>query len=350
MKKLIKKTAGALLLGAAFTLCACGGKESAAAGESVSPAAVENTVADTAENEKKISVTAVIFPEYDWARELIAGEAGHVELTWLVDNGADLHSYNPSAKDIMTVTGSDVLIYTGGESTGWVDDLLRTAENKDMKVVNLLEVLGDRAKEEELLEGMEEEHEHGREEAHDHEEETEYDEHVWLSLKNAEILCDALTGALCEADPACADIFRKNNEAYRAKLQSLDARYAEAVKAGSRDCLLFGDRFPFRYLAEDYGLTCFAAFPGCSAETEASFETIAFLAGKKDELGLNCVMTLEGTDHRIAETIVKNTAAKTGQILTLDSLQSVTREEVLGGKTYLSAMEENLGVLTKALE
>ena len=274
----------------------------------------------------------------------------------LLDNGVDLHSYQPTADDIVKISDCDLFLYVGGESEGWVEDALKNSANKDRKVINLLDVLGDKVKSEEVVEGMQEEaHEHEESEAHEdgeaheHEHEEESDEHVWLSLKNAEVLVGAISNALQELDADNKEIYAANADAYMKKLSALDAEYQTAVDNASRKTVLFGDRFPFRYLADDYGLNYYAAFVGCSAETEASFETISFLAKKVDELKLPCVLTIEGKNHKIAETIVKNTAKKSQKILTMDSMQSTTSKDVASGTTYLSVMEKNLAVLKEAL-
>ena len=309
-----------------------------------------------ASDETRLRVVTTIFPEYDWVREILGDKADNAEVTMLLDNGADLHSYQPTADDIVKISECDLFIYVGGESDDWVDDALKNAANKNMKVVNLLEALGDSVKTEEVVEGMQEE-EHDHEDAdehddakeHDHEEEAEYDEHVWLSLKNAQTLCSAISGVLQQIDPDNKDTYAANASAYIKKLSALDADYQAAVDAAVCKTVLFGDRFPFRYLAEDYGLRYYAAFAGCSAESEASFETISFLAGKVDELNLPCVLTIEGVQHKIAETIVRNTAAKNQKVLMMDSMQSTTSKDAANGTTYLSVMERNLSVLKEAL-
>ena len=314
----------------------------------------------TASDETRLRVVTTIFPEYDWVREILGDKADNAEVTMLLDNGADLHSYQPTADDIVKISECDLFIYVGGESDDWVDDALKNAANKNMKVINLLEALGERVKTEEVVEGMQEEehdHDHDHEDAdehddakeHDHEEEAEYDEHVWLSLKNAQTLCSAISGVLQQIDPDNKDTYAANASAYIKKLSALDADYQAAVDAAACKTVLFGDRFPFRYLAEDYGLRYYAAFAGCSAESEASFETISFLAGKVDELNLPCVLTIEGVQHKIAETIVRNTAAKNQKVLTMDSMQSTTSKDAANGTTYLSVMERNLSVLKEAL-
>ena len=325
-------------------ICGCGTK---------APAAGENTPAETAASsapdtgaeesasEDPIKIVASVFPAYDWARNVI-GDAAGADLTLLVDSGVDLHSYQPSVEDILTISTCDLFIYVGGESDGWAADALAQAVNKDMVVINLLDELGSRAREEEIVEGMEAEEEE--------EEEGALDEHVWLSLKNAEVLTEAIEKALAGIDPENASAYEANLAAYTEKLSALDAAYAGAVEEASHDTVLFGDRFPFRYLTEDYGLKYYAAFAGCSAETEASFETILFLADKVDELGLSCILTIDGSDQKIAGTVAQTAKSGEPEILTLNSIQSITREDMEAGTTYLSVMEENLEVLKKALQ
>ena len=316
------------------------------------------------DNKNKLQVVTTIFPEYDWVQNVLGENPAEAEVTMLLDNGVDLHSYQPSAEDIMKISVCDLFIYVGGESDKWVQDALKEATNKNMIVINLLEVLGDSVKEEEVVEGMQEdEHDHedadhdedGHEDAdHDegghHHEELEYDEHVWLSLRNAEKLVSTISDAMKKCDPDHADVYEKNTKSYLERLEKLDGEYRKVVEAASVKTLLFGDRFPFRYFTDDYDLDYYAAFVGCSAETEASFETVIFLADKVNELSLHAVMAIEGTDHRIAETIVNNTNTKDQKILTLDSMQSTSMKDAQNGITYLSVMEKNLEVLKEALQ
>lgn len=551
MKKYILMMMSVLLM--AFALTACG-------------STVKNE--DSTGESDKISVVTTIFPEYDWVKEII-GDSENVEITMLLNNGVDLHSFQPTADDILKIASCDMFIYVGGESDGWVEDALAEATNKDMKLINLLEVLGDTVKAEEMKEGMQEsehehehEHSHGKEvstfednevedrsladwegewqsgyplvldgsldkafeikaeesgkmtaeeykeyyktgyktdysnitikgdnvsftdkdgkttssdykyvgyyiqdwssgtraamyrfealdgkggapkfiefndhmiepekaehfhirmsnesfdaipdpetywptfypsnlspeevceelaahgkhkekedehdhedadehdhedaDEHDHEDadehdhehehehgEVEYDEHVWLSLRNAQILCQKIADTLAEIDSANADKYQANVKAYIEKLASLDEEYKTAVSDGTQKTILVGDRFPFRYMVDDYGLDYYAAFVGCSAESEASFETITFLSGKTDELKLGAILKIESSDGKIAETIKDNTAEKNQQILTLDSMQSVTSEDVEKGATYLSIMTSNLETLKEALK
>ena len=336
MKKRIVMIAAAVLLCVTLCLTACGGGESGSEGTS----------------KGNLKVVTTIFPEYDWVNQILGEKAADAEVTMLMDNGVDLHSYQPTAQDMIKISDCDVFVYVGGESDQWVENALKEAKNKDMVVINLLDALGSGAKEEEVVEGMQEEEEHDHEESGEHgeEEEAEYDEHVWLSAKNASVLCGAITDGLSKADPDNAETYKKNLAAYQTKLSALDKDYQKAVAAASQKTLLFGDRFPFRYLTDDYGLTYYAAFVGCSAETEASFETINFLSKKIDELKLKTVLTIEGADHRIAETVIQNTKSKNQKILTLDSMQSTTAKDIENGTTYLSVMEKNLATLKEALQ
>ena len=304
---------------------------------------------ETKPEENKIRITAAIFPAYDWTRVILGENPADAELTLLVDNGVDLHSYQPSVEDILTIHNADLFIYTGGESDKWITEALESAEAGPAHVIKMLDAIGEAAKEEEYVEGMQQDHEHEHE--HEHEEaEAEYDEHVWLSLTNAMTITDTIAKELAALDPGHADLYQANAAAYKEKLSDLDTAYRDTVGTATAKTLIFGDRFPFRYLTEDYGLDYYAAFSGCSAETEASFETISFIADKVDELKPGAVLTIDGSDKRVAETIVRNTKTGDHPILILNSMQSVSLEDVRKGVTYLSVMEENLDVLKKALE
>ena len=331
MKKFITIIAAAALAVGIFS--ACGTQKNAA----------------TEQEKARLKIVTTIFPEYDWVNEILGDNKADVTL--LLDNGVDLHSYQPTAEDILKISECDMFIYVGGESDEWAEDALKEAKNKNMKVVNLLEALGETVKEEEVKEGMqEEEHEHEENGEHKEHEEPEYDEHVWLSLKNTQTLVTKIADTLSQTDAKNAASYKSNANAYNQKLARLDDEYRSAVNAASAKTLLFGDRFPFRYLVDDYGLDYYAAFAGCSAETEASFETILFLAKKIDELGLKSITQIESADGRIAETIKQNTASKNQQILTLDSMQSTTSKDISNGASYLTIMQKNLAVLTEALK
>lgn len=303
----------------------------------------------------KYQIVCTIFPEYDWVKQIIGESAEQFELTMLLADGVDLHSYQPTAEDILKIATCDLFICVGGESDKWTEDALKEKSNKNRKVVKLLEVLGDHAKEEELVEGMQPEHEEDghdedvhEEDGHDHED-MEYDEHIWLSLQNAEICVKNLSEAIQAMDTAGKEVYAANTEQYLKQIEALDGEYREAAAQGSKDTLVFADRFPFRYMMEDYGLNYYAAFAGCSAETEASFETIIFLAEKLDELALENVIVTETSDWKIAQTVINTTKSKTQGILIMDSMQSITRKDAKAGVTYLSVMETNLNVFREAL-
>ncbi len=504
-----------------------------------SSGSIEESAAQTenTSDSEPFSVVCTIFPEYDWTREILGDHADNAEITYLLDNGIDLHSYQPTMDDIMKISTCDLFIYVGGESDEWVDAALAEAKNKDMKVINLMDVLGDSAKVEELKEGMQEdEHEHDhdhdkhvstfeddevkdralsdwegdwqsayplvldgsldeawehkaesgkmtaeeykdyytkgyksdynaisihddhirftdkdgkvtesdykytgyfiqdwstgtraamyrfeavdkesgapvyiefndhiiepekaehfhirmsnesydaivdpegnwptffdasltpegvcaevighdskKEGDHDHEHEEgeeEYDEHVWLSLKNAKVLCAEIERNIEAIDSANAADYKANLDSYVAKLDELDGKFKTLVDGSSVKTLIFGDRFPFRYFVDDYGLDYFAAFIGCSAETEASFETIAFLSDKVKELDCKTIFTLENSSKDIADTIIR-TSGKNADIAELNSLQSVSRSEIAEGANYISLMQNNYDVLAGVLK
>lgn len=304
---------------------------------------------------KKLSVVTTIYPEYAWVKEILGTRVDSLDLVLLVKNSMDLHSFNPSAKDIATIANADMVVYVGGESDQWVAKALAATPKAGRVALNLMEQLGDRVKTEEVVEGME--HEHGEEaeehehEHHEHAEEAENDEHVWLSLKNAEILVRQLAEAVAKLDTAHAAEYHMNAALYIARISALDAQYRATVDSASFKTILFGDRFPFRYLVDDYGIKYFAAFVGCSAESEASFETVAFLAGKMDSLALPAIFTIDGSNGKIARAILEaSKKSKEAQVLTLNSMQSVTDAQMQAGADYLSMMQSNLEILKKALK
>lgn len=552
-KKTIAYTAAAAIL---LGLNAC--SESSSQQETAESSAAESQN-DTVTG-KQLSVVCTIFPEYDWVKQILGAHASHAEIIYLLDSGMDLHSYQPTAMDMAKIADCDLFVYVGGESDEWVEDALAETTNKNMQVINLMEVMGDAAKEEEVKEGMEHDHEHdehdhskevstfeddevqdrplsdwegdwqsayplvldgsldeawehksedgsmtadeykdyytkgyktdysaisihdnhikftdkdgkvtesdykytgyyiqnwstgtkaamyrfeaedheagapiyiefndhiiepekaehfhirmsdesydaivdpegnwptffdaaltpdevcdevighsNEDEDHDHEEdghdhedeeneheedehehdheheegEVEYDEHVWLSLKNAKTLCTEIADRLSILDSANKDAYKANLDAYTAQLDKLDGDFKTLIDGASQKTLVFGDRFPFRYFVDDYGLDYFAAFVGCSAETEASFETIVFLAEKMDELGCGSIFTIENSDHKIAQTILDNTKTKNQKIAEMNSLQSVTKDQVSSGATYLSLMQANYDTLKGALQ
>jgi len=335
MKTYIRKTT-AIILALLLLFCCLSGCGSQ--GEGSAPESTDNAAGS-------LKIVTTIFPVYDWVMNVLGDNPAGAEVIMLLDNGVDLHSFQPTVEDMMDISSCDLFIYVGGESDKWIGDVLKGADNEDMTTLDLLDILGDSAMVEELKEGMQ-----GEEEDGDEEEGPEYDEHIWLSLKNASALTGSIDEALGKIDPDNAELYKANAAAYIEKINSLDAEYEAAVSASSVKTLLFGDRFPFACMTSDYGLDYFAAFLGCSAESEASFETVTFLANKADELGLHSIMTIEGSDGKLADTIIKATKTKDQQILTLDSMQAVTAADVTGGADYLEIMKNNLFVLTEALK
>ena len=286
-----------------------------------------------------IKIVVTTFPIYDWTREVLGGRLAESDLVLLQQSGADLHSYSPSVADLRKIAACDLFMSVGGDSDGWTERALAQQVNPRRRVLNLVKTLGSAAKEEKVVEGMDHDND-------DHEH--EIDEHVWLSLRHSATFVKAVAAELAAIDPANAVTYHANADAYCAKLVALDREYDGTVSGAKRKTILVADRFPFRYLADDYGIEYFAAFSGCSAESEASFKTIASLAKKVDELNLPVILTMEGTQHKIAETVRRTTKTKDQRILTLDSLQS-TGGEAAEAMHYLNAMKRNLEVLKAAL-
>ena len=293
----------------------------------------------------KIKIVTTIFPEYDWVKSILGSNPGNIENIMLLDSGIDLHNFQPTADDILKIASADMFIYVGGESDKWVDKALSTTGNSKVVSINLLELLSDKVKHEEIVEGME----HEREDDEHEEHEAELDEHVWLSVKNAKVAVERICEVISSLDNKNKEVYEENARSYISKLDALDKEYEAVVKDSATKTILFGDRFPFRYMADDYNLKYYAAFSGCSAETEASFETILFLSKKVDELSLKNIMKIEGSNSKIAQTIKENTKEKNQNILTMDSMQSTTKKDIDMGKTYISIMTDNLSVLKEAL-
>ena len=280
----------------------------------------------------KLQIIVTVFPAYDWVKNVVGG-SDKVDVTLLNDKGVDMHSFQPTMKDITDISSCDVFVYVGGESDKWVEDVLKDRKNKDMLCINLMEALGDKAKQEEAVEGMQAEEEG--------EDELEYDEHIWLSLKNAAVLTDAIAEKLGDRK----DDYIKNAAAYREKLEALDGEYASAVANARYKTLIFADRFPFRYLMDDYGLEYYAAFSGCSAESDPTLSTLMFLAEKLDALKLPALITIDGSNQKAAKGVLDAAKSKDVKILTLNSMQSAADKN----DTYLSIMENNLSVLKQAV-
>jgi len=301
----------------------------------------------SAATDGRIKIVCTIFPEYDWVKQILGSKADKAEVTYLLSNGIDLHNFQPTADDIIKISSCDLFLYVGGESDEWAEDALSNASNKNMKVISLLDSVGENAKIEEIKEGMQGEEE---EENDGGEEDPEYDEHVWLSVRSAKLICTEICDKLCGIDPTNAETYKNNLAAYTNELNALDKDFEATVSAAAVKTVIFGDRFPFRYFTDDYGLDYYAAFAGCSAETEASFETIVFLAGRVDDIGCKTIYTIENSDKSIAQTIINSTKTKDQQIAELNSLQSIGSEQADSGTTYISLMRNNLEVLKETLK
>ena len=286
-----------------------------------------------------LKIVVTVFPVYDWIRNLTAGSDAQVEL--LMKNGGDMHNYQPTVQDMVMIHDADLFIYIGGESDAWVNDVIKEADGS-LTSVSLLETADLDLVEEKVKEGMTVRHE-------EDEDEKEEDEHVWLSLKRASVSCSALSLILQELDPGNASLYQANTKKYIAELKETDETYAAMVKAADKKTVIFADRFPFVYLMQDYGLDYYAAFPGCSAETGASFETVIFLAKKLDELGLHYVFRIENTSDDIPRVVIGSSHDPSREILVLNSMQSVNEKEA-EEKTYIGIMKENLEILKKGLE
>lgn len=312
----------------------------------------------TAEQDENV-ILCTTFAAYDWVREIL-GDTDTFTCRMLVDNGVDLHSYQPSAQDIMKIADCRMLVYVGGESDTWVSDALAESGNEDIIAISLLDLVGDRALNEVELEGVEGHHHHDHDgEDHDHDEhgheaettdhDDHYDEHVWLSLKNAIVCTETLADAITKLDSGNSQKYAANAKAYTGKLEALDADYQTMRDTATQTTILIGDRFPFLYLAEDYDIHYFAAYSGCSADVEASVHTVTYLAEKLQEYQLPAIYVVDNGTDSLARTIAES-ADMTPEILHLSSMQSVTKEDIQKGCTYLSYMEENLQMLKEGLQ
>lgn len=296
----------------------------------------------------KIDIVCTAFPVYDWTRQIV-GDSDNINLTYLLENGSDLHNFQPTVDDMIKISDCDIFIYVGGESDEWVREAINNAQNKNMIVVNLLSAISDSLVLEELKEGMQsgedDEHDEDSEEEHS----PEYDEHIWLSLDNAEKCVTRIYNEILTADSANTELYTQNFENYTAELHSLDNDFHTLFDDNPKT-LIFGDRFPFRYFVEDYNLDYYAAFMGCSADTDASFETITFLAEKADELNADTIFAIENSDCTIAEAVIENTKSSAQSVAVLDSAQSVTAQQIADGMTYISIMRNNYNTLQEVFK
>ena len=311
---------------------------------------------------EKIQVLCTDFPQYDWARNII-GRTDKIELSMLFKNGADAHSYQPSANDIIRITHSELLVYNGGASDKSIEDILDSSAQKTDRF-SCMNIVSDSILNEDDLHiehGHDHEHEHEHEHQHSHEHHhndgesadnedyDESDEHIWLSIKRVQRICAALGEKFAQIDPDNAETYRSNANIYCMILDALDGEYTQTVNSAKKNDIIVADRFPFLYLAKDYGLNCHAAFPGCSAETEASFKTVVSLANELDELNLSYIVTTDNPTSETASAVIKASGRTDVQTVTLNSLQGVTDNDISNGLTYISAMTQNLDVLKRVL-
>lgn len=345
--------AGSLILGMMLTGCGMSGQETEQNGGKE-----QNT-----EENKKISVVATIFPQYDFVRQ-IAGD--HVDLKMLLKPGEETHSYEPTPQDTIAIQNSDLFIYVGGENDAWVEDILESMPDNGRKTLKLVDCVD--TVEEEHVEGMKEErgHDHDEDDAEheedeeDHEEHEEHeehgqedmhsvheiDEHVWTSPVNAIKIVEQIKEELCEIDSKNASAYEENAEAYVAQLKELDQEFQDVVDHSKRKLMIFGDRFPFRYFAEAYDLDYYAAFSGCASDTEPSAATMAFLINKVQDEKINTILKMELSNENIAKAIAEATKADVKEFY---SCHNLTAEQFENGETYLSLMEKNVETLKEVL-
>lgn len=285
---------------------------------------------------EKTSVVATSFASYDFARQIAGDDA---EVTMLLAPGEESHTFEPTAADIMKIRQCDVFVYGGGESDEWVNSMLSSIDTESISVVRMMDVTENLR--EEPLEGMEQE-EHG----HEHEEEEEYDEHVWTSPKNAKAIVSAISSALCRRDSAHKENYEKRTDEYLKKLDGLDEKFCALSKEAAGKHFVVGDRFPFKYLADEYSLKFYAAFPGCSAQSDANPTTIAFLTEKVKSEKLPVVFKVDLSTGNVAKSISESTGAR---VETLYSCHVISAEDFKNGEGYLSLMERNLAALESAL-
>ncbi|MDD6988850.1 metal ABC transporter substrate-binding protein [Ruminococcus sp.] len=287
----------------------------------------------------KVSVVTTIFPYYDFTRS-IAGDKADIKL--LLSPGSEPHSYEPSPSDIVAIENCDIFIYNGGESDEWVESVLDSIENKNMKVMRMMDYVD--LLYEQSVDHDEHEHEDGDEHEHEHGE--EYDEHIWTSVKNAEKLTNAIYDELCVSDSANKAAYSSNRDSYLSKLQALDSEISDIVSNSKRNTVVFGDRFPFLYFVTDYSLEYECAFPGCSSETEPSISTVTHMIDFTRENKISVVFYLEFSNGKVAKLISEDTGAKT---MRFSSCHNVTKDEFADGATYISLMEQNANALKEAL-
>ncbi len=327
MKKLVSIFLSTVIICSLFSISGCGKTEK------------------VQKSDGKISIVTTIFPYYDFVRQL-AGDKADIRL--LLSPGSDPHSYEPTPSDIVAIENCDLFIYNGGESDEWVDGVLSSIENKNVKVMKMMEYVTLRHEQ-----SMDHNHEHAEhedmddnDEGHDHEEGEEYDEHIWTSIRNAERMSASIADELISLDSKNSDYYNEKKADYISSLDSLDKKFTEVANNKKRDTLVFGDRFPFLYFVSDYDLGYECAFPGCSHETEPSTAVVSHLIDFTRENNIPVVFYLELSSGKIAQIISEDSSAKTMQF---SSCHNVTKEDFENGATYISVMEQNLEALKEAL-
>ncbi|WP_085169360.1 metal ABC transporter substrate-binding protein [Brachyspira hyodysenteriae] len=300
----------------------------------------------------KINVVATIFPIYDFTKNIALD---NINLQMIIKPGIEIHSFNTTPADVIDIQNADVFIYIGGESEAWAEKIVSSMDTNNKKIVRLIDYV--KALDEEIVEGMEHDEDHNHEEEANHNEhendigeshthEGIYDEHIWTSPKNAQLMVTAICNALSEIDADNADIYKSNADKYNQELTALDEEIRNAVGSSKRKNIVFGDRFPFRYLAEEYGLEYRAPFTGCSSQVDASPKTIAYLINYIKDNKIPYLYYIELSNEKIANTLIEQTGASK---LKLHSGQNVSKEEFNSGITYLSIMRDNLESLKKGL-
>lgn len=292
-----------------------------------------------AEDSGKIKVISTIFPYYDFARAVCGDKA---EVSMLVSPASEIHSFDPSPSDMIAIQECDIFLYTGGENDVWIDKILESMDS-DVRAIKLMDTV--ELSEEKLAEGMEHDHDDNHDHNHDHDE-ISYDDHIWTSPLNAITITEVITDALCEADSENAEIYRTNCKAYTDEIKRVDEEILQITTAAENKTLVFGDRFPMLYFTERYGLDYRAAFEGCSTETDCSAATMAYLIDYIGENDIKAVYTIENSNQNIARALNEQTGA---EVLTIQSCQSISKEDFENGETYVSLMERNADALRKGL-
>lgn len=298
---------------------------------------------DTNSDDGKINIVCTAFPQYDWTKSIVQ-DSENVSLILLNTKGTDMHSFEPSADDIIKVAESDILIIVGGEGDKWALDAV--SDNKKTTVISLISLL-----EKKQEHGVLAEHDHSESCKFSHEDAHESaDEHVWMSTRNAEFFILEICKVLYEKDPQNAGFYKENQQEIIGKLEKLDYDFSQAVGEYEHPVIVVADRFPFKYLTEDYGIECFAAFPGCSADTDASPDTIIKLSKAVDEHSLKYIAVTENTSGKTAQAVIDNTKDKNQQTVVIDSMQSVSLKDIENGATYIGIMKQNFEAMEKLLE